>query len=297
MLRRPAATCLVTAAALAALPTRAWAWAPAQQPSQTAQTGEATTAPEDDPALAQAEALYREGQGKFETADYDAAIELWTEAYTGVPKEPAYMRIRVLLLYNLATAQERAYEVDQDPRHLRQAQILLSNFERSLDAVYDRDDPAQAAEAEKERRRVTERLQEIEARIAAAEETSSAQPARADQRGHAPGSARPLIVSGGVLAGLGVAGLGLMAGGLVMGTRANDISGLDPTDTDGRRAQFDRGRLGNTLAIAGGVAGGALLVTGAVLLGVGLHRRARGREGAHAAVVPTLGGLAVAGRF
>ncbi len=290
MVRLLVAPSLAVAVALAPAP--AMAHAPA--------TGDASS-PADDPDLAQAQALYEEGKAKFETADYDGAIELWTEAYTGVPQTPAYARIRVLLLYNLATARERAFEVVHDLRHLRQAQILLSNFERSLDALYDRNDPAQAAEADKERRRVRKRLAQIQARIERVEAE-----ARAD-RGHAggrrgaedrPRPVRPLLVSGGVLLGLGAAGLGIMGGGMALGARANDLSGLDPTDIESRRNQFERGRAGNAMAIAGAVAGGALLVTGAALLAVGLRRRHAAREGRAAArLVPGPGGIALVGRF
>ena len=86
-----------------------------------------------------------------------------------------------------------------------------------------------------------------------------------------------------------------MAGGLAMGSSANDV---DPDQSiDDRRSQFDRGRTGNTLAYVGGAVGGALLVTGAVLLGIGLKKRSTGTM----AVAPWGGrrsaGVSLGGRF
>ena len=61
-----------------------------------------------------------------------------------------------------------------------------------------------------------------------------------------------------------------------MGARANDLDDLDDTDVEGRRDQFDRGRTGNALAIAGGISGGVLTALGAVLVGVGVARKRKG---------------------
>jgi hypothetical protein len=89
-----------------------------------------------------------------------------------------------------------------------------------------------------------------------------------------------------------------MGAGLAMGKRANDLGELEPTDIDGRRDQFDRGRTGNTLAIAGGVVGGVFAITGAVLVGIGASRNAKSKGNAFA---PWFGrgvvGVGVRGRF
>jgi hypothetical protein len=224
--------------------------------------------------------LYQQGRGKFDTADYVAAVELWTEAYTALPTSADYVTIKVLLLYDIATAQERAYEVDHEPSHLRQARILLESFEASIGEIY-----ASAVDAEAERTRVRERLARLDAKLeshgAAAAPGNPPPPAaepaqhRSADRGPTAARGRGQRVAGAVLLGAGGAGLGLMAAGLAMGRAANDVSGLDPDDLDARREQFDRGRTGNALAWAGGVAGGAALVVGTVLLGTGMHARAR----------------------
>ncbi len=252
-------------------------------------------APEDD-LVAQAESLYDKGAAKFETADYRAAIELWTEAYEMVPDSPGSGRIKALLIYNIATARERAYDVNEDVVELRQAKILLQRFADVVDELYAEDERAA------ERERVQDKIAELDAKIAAATgdegdpvdtRTPDPPPPPTDDK---PG--RPLVISGVVLLGVGAAGLGLMAAGLGIGAGANDISGLDPMDIPERRDQFDRGRLGNGLAYGGGIGGGVFAVTGAILLGLGMAKNKRAASTTAAAWLgEDGGGLSIAGRF
>jgi hypothetical protein len=227
-----------------------------------------------------------------------------------VPDGAEGNQVKVLLIYNIATAREKQFDVSRDPAELRQAAILLRNFEESIPALY-----GDGAEAEAERAKVQERLAAFEQRLREHEAaqadageggstTTEPDPGTGTQPddggdggGSPPPGARGLVIGGAVAAGLGVGGLALMGAGLGMGARANDLSGLDPSDIDGRRARFDRGRTGNTLAVVGAAAGGVLLVTGAVLLGLGL-RRSRAANVA-IAPVPARGGTALVlhGRF
>ncbi len=265
-----------------------------------AATPPAAEAPSSDPAIDRARDLYREGEDRFATADYLKAIELWTEAFESVPDTTDAARVKALLIYNLATAHEKAFEITGDISHLRQAKVLMESYAADLATLV----PDETAAAE-ERARLTERLNGIVAAIESHErERARERKARGGSaapttdRGADPRRSKVLVGTGAGLLGLGVAGLAVMTGGLVMGRRANDISGLAPEDIAGRRDRFDRGRVGNGMAIGGGVAGGVLLVTGAVLLGVGLAGR---KADARTAWAPLLGprtaGLAVAGRF
>jgi tetratricopeptide (TPR) repeat protein len=286
-------TAVLLAAALAGVgpsaivPTAAAA-APGAAPTTTPA---ATPTSEPDP-LADAQRLYDRGKAKFETADYADAIELWTEAYAIVPETSEGAQIKVLLLYNIATAREKQFDVSRDPAELRQAMILLESFDRSISTLYGEgpDAEAERTKVESKLAELEARLREHEARVAAAEGDEDTTPpppeptTPPDDREQGRG-ARGLVIGGAVATGLGVGGLGLMAAGLGMGARANDISDLAPDDVDGRRARFDRGRTGNALAIAGGVAGGVLLLTGAVLLGLGL-KRARAGRASDVALVP-----------
>ncbi len=291
----------VTAAVLCAGPPGA-ARARAGQPAQTGGVATGQTTSDIDEHIQRARALYDRGKAKFETAQYLEAIELWTEAYGTVPDEPGTARIKALLIYNIASAQQRAFEIQRDPKHLRQAKVLMENYAQNIPQLYEDE-----REAEAERAKIEARLQEIEATLAstetragdsADEEETAPVVASSPTEGAADGGKRrrTLLVTGGTLAGLGVVGLGVMAGGLAMGAAANDLSELMDDDIEGRRAQFDRGRAGNVLAWTGGFVGGALLVTGAVLVGLGVEAGVR-KTAAAPFVSPHGAGLAVRGRF
>ncbi|MEZ4382241.1 MAG: hypothetical protein R3A79_12895 [Nannocystaceae bacterium] len=269
-------------------------------------------ADEPDP-LVEARDLYERGTAKFETADYVGAITLWTDAYGRVPASAELREVKTLILYNLATAREKAFEVDGDLAHLRQALILLDNFLESVDAIYP-----DAEEAAKERAEAQERRAAIESRIKEAEAAAEAGDAPVAPAGAAgepivvapwptppdtgPPPGRAMVIGGAVLIGMGGASLGMMTAGMVVGAQANDIDSLDPNNFNDRREQFDRGRLGNTLAIAGGAAAGVTIVSGAVLLALGLRKqRAAAKASASAQLAPMLGpgiaGVRVGGRF
>lgn len=256
-----------------------------------------------------AETLFRNGQAKYETADYPGAIELWTQAYALVDPVPQNAGIKAVLLYNLAQAHVKAYELDDDRIHLKQAQQLLQSFEGSIEALYESE-----ADREEERRKVAERMAEIDAMLAAADEPGpdpapepqpDPKPVREPDPEPDPSDAKPgkpLIIAGAVVAGVGVGFGGLGIAGAVLGNQANDISGLDPLDFDDREAQFDDGATANALALTGVIAGGILLPVGVALIAVGVTRNKKARSsGATAVVVPTFtthsAGIALAGRF
>lgn len=244
-------------------------------------------APGDSSSNAEAEAMFRRGQAKYETADYSGAIELWTEAYALVESSPETASIKALLLYNLAQAHVKAFELDEDDIHLKQAQQLLQSFRNNLSLLYE--DEAQLAE---ETKKVDERLAEIDVMIAATKPPPEPQDEPpdeppppviepepepvADEAGN-PRPGKPLIVSGGVLLGLGV-GAGVVAiVGAVLGSGANDIDDLDATDLAAREQQFGTGRTGNALAIVGAVGAGVLLPIGGALIGVGAKRNGKAK--------------------
>lgn len=301
---RPVAVLLATLLTGAGASARA---EPAPQPSS-----EGPQPAADDP-LAEAQALYERGRARFETADYSGAIGLWSDAYALVPDDASGGQIKTLLLYNIATARERAFEVSRDPSQLRQARILMEDFEAGIDELY-----GEGPEAEAERRRVQDKIAALDERIAEHEQAAgrgsdtAAQPepepepkpepepedlGTDESATDAPG--RGLVIGGAVSLSLGAAGLGMMAAGLGLGSGANDISDLDPNDIAARRDRFDRGRTGNALAIAGGVTAGVLVVTGSVLLALGL-RRNRNKASAVAlrpSVGPQGAGVVLGGRL
>ena len=254
----------------------------------------ALTAPgSSDEQIKRAEELYAQGTAKFETADYKAAIELWSEAYSVVPADPAFGEIKALLLYNIATAREKAYEVYGELSELKQAEILLSNFEKSIPTIYEDE-----AERETELAKVRERKAKIAEKIAEASKPEEPPPEEPPPEEPKPDPTAKLFVGlGAGLIVVGAGGLGLMAGGMVMGSQANDISALEPTQLQERQDQFDRGRTGNTLAIAGGVVGGVFLATGVALLVVGKQRQSKKQTALAPALGPGFAGLQLSGRF
>jgi hypothetical protein len=293
---------------LATLPARALAG-----PGKPAKPGARQEA--EDPALTQAKALYQRGKGHFDTADYATAIELWTEAYTALPETPENARIKALLIYNIASAREKAYEIDRDMTQLRQARVLLQSYADAIPQLYGETEEG------------LEEMQKVQARIASLDETLEAaavddpipgpvapepvgEPTAVDppDDGLAPATpppdptSRAMLAAGGTLVGLGAVSLGVMIAGLVIGDAANDIDDLAPHETDeslaARRIQFDRGRTGNVMAIAGGIIGGAFVVGGSVLMGLGRRRATRGPIPlVRPAVGPTFAGIHLRGRF
>jgi tetratricopeptide (TPR) repeat protein len=262
---------------------------------------------EDGPGLRRAKELYIRGLGQFETANYDAAISLWTEAYTTLPDDPDNARTKALLIYNVARAQEQAYNVDRDIAHLRQARILMDNYAQKIPHLYEDD-----AAAETERMKVRERLAALDEAIAEVEQSDPAAPVEGRDLGppsepqveHGPGEdagdrhvrGKVLVGVGAGLVALGGAGFGVMIAGLVRGAGANGIDDLEPDDIEARRRRFDRGRAGNAMAIGGGVIGGALVVSGTVLLVLG-KQRDRGRMAWSPVVGNGVAGLQWNGRF
>jgi hypothetical protein len=266
--------------------------------------------PPSDP-VAQAQRLFDAGAVKYETADYIGAIELWTEAFGLVPSVPEYASVKARLIANIAAAQERAYSVDKQVSHLNQAKILLERYRSALPDIY-----VDEVEREKELAWVDERVSKIDAELkvvaereAAAERQAAAERAAAEQAANEnddqpepPPPGRGLVIAGSVIAGLGVGGLGVMTTGMVLGSQNDDISDLATNDLVTRADRFRMGRLGNTLAIAGGVGGAVLLGTGVALLVLGLKKNRGAGEGrADVTIVPAFdgarAGVAFVGRF
>ena len=244
----------------------------------------------------EARALYEQGLGRYETADYLGAIDLWTQAFTLLPNSAEFASAKADIIYNLARAHERQYDVDADPAQLRQALILLEQYIESLPSLYA--DPGEAKLQRERARPVRDEIQErLDAHEKAEATKDAGSPAPASDAGGDDNPGKGLVLTGVALTAVGGVALGVSAAGMVLGNQANDISGLDPADIDGRREQFDRGRNMNLLAISAGIGAGVLIGTGVALLVVG---KKKGKE-SQAAVWPTLSptgaGLTATARF
>lgn len=288
---------LVASGLLLAEPHAAWA---GPEPALDATAGgEAEVAPAEPTPRERAEDLYDRGRAKFETVDYLGAIELWTEAFAILADSPSGGSIKAALTYNIATAQERAFNIDHDVTHLRQAVELMMRYQKAVPTLF-----GDTAEGTEESAKIQSRIDALQARIAEVEAADRpASPAgpvedAGTQDKPAPDpTARPLIISGVVLTVVGVAGMGVMAGGLSIGNRSNDLSGLSPMDYEGRQERFQQGERGNTLAYVGGIGGGLLLATGAVLLGLGIKRKRSSTVALAPWSGPGVAGATVRGRF
>ena len=80
-----------------------------------------------DPAP-EAQALYREGTTMFDSADYNGAIEKFTAALNLVGSAEEDTHTRLMLLFNIASAHEKQYDIDEDEAHLRQALTLYQRY-------------------------------------------------------------------------------------------------------------------------------------------------------------------------
>jgi hypothetical protein len=249
----------------------------------------------DDGDLQRAERLYAEGVAAYETHDYEGAADKWTESYAALPEDAAGHRNQ--MVYNIATAQEQAYEVDKDLQHLRQARLLLASYVDNYKQMYEK-----TPETKAEVHRANDRIRALDDRIAGVEQGAStdAPDGRnlAFTSGHDPpvdkerlAHNRKLSDDGNkadrfIIAGWAVGGVGLLfllgGAGTVAGTARSNNRG---------------GQLGGYGALGLGAVG---VATGGALLGVGFKKRKlvkQGRVAVAPIVGPGTGGLAVAGRF
>lgn len=130
-----------------------------------AQEPAAEAAPADDPQLVEAKRLYDEGEVKFQLAKYQEALVLWERAYEILMlNREANRAILNALVYNIAEAHGRAYDLTRNPTHLRTAKQLLVDYRTSHRELYG-DEP----EAVKERAEADDRISELDKKIADSE--------------------------------------------------------------------------------------------------------------------------------
>lgn len=244
-----------------------------------------------DPKVA-AKRLFDEGSEAYNLGNFEAAIEKFEAAYGLTRATP--------LLYNIAQAHFRRYELDGDPAHLRRAKVLFENFVRISEAGGE--DPRDARD----------RVAKIEATLAglatepdvdpSPDPVPAPTPAREGPEPAPPAAQEKLPYRPGALglAGYGVLGAGVLGGaallvtGLVSGARLEaqraDESALVHLSPE-RSAMYDRnvGKAG-ALAFGGLGAGLGLAVIGAALVATDA---ARGRKHARRASLGA-GGLALA---
>jgi hypothetical protein len=258
--------------------------------------------PEPEPAH-EARQLFADGSSKYELGDCKGAIEVWERAYELLPLE-----LRGQLQVPLANAHVCAYEGDQDPEHLRRAQVLFDDYLGSLDAADEQtrtdveallaqvNDTLATVEAEAEARE-----QELVEREAVAREQAAKAVVIEQMQDFDPWTDaqrrrfRMFTGVGGSLLGLSVAGFGVMGTFLVLGERVDSAgSQLTVHDPYSEYAALrEEGRRYNTTAAISGALGGALLVSGVSLIVIAVieRKRVKQRLDESARVRPTLTGL------
>ena len=258
----------------------------------------------------EAEALYNEGSVLFDSADYNGAIEKFTKALGIVQTTEMDDHTRLPLLYNIAVAHEKAFAIDKDETHLRQALQLYKRYrefaQRSGNLVDELDVEVKIQQLEK-RQRVSDQMLETKARAEPSQEVFlpvSAPPQEIDWK-------RPRNLGIGLVVGGGVATIGGVVLAALGGTREAkaraQVDGLadmgipmdDPAWAEGDQFIEDEKRKG---AILMGT-GVTVAVVGAAAVGLGSYYLAKANKlrGKALSVTPTfrrgLAGVQITGRF
>lgn len=259
---------------------------------------------QDPDPLTEAQDLYSRGSVAYEAADYDSAIDLFTQSLnvTAALPEDEAGPIKLQLLYNIARAHEKAFDIDKDAKHLRQA---LALYKRYASEVPDTGD---TLDAEYNMTRIEKKLRlldQIERNKAAASSPQrevpspppSAPPAETDKKKRNVGIG---LLSGG--AAFTVTGIAVLAAGARLRPQAeqqvNDVTGGDMSHEAWEPGQAHiasetkRGRI--LMGVGGGVAalGVAGVVVGAVQLKKSKQRTTVSAYGGAGEV-----GLILTGRF
>jgi tetratricopeptide (TPR) repeat protein len=263
--------------------------------------------------LSEAEALYNEGQTRYESADYNGAIAKFTEALDEAKRAGSKeFHVRGLLLYNIGRAHIKAYEIDQDLGHLRQARSIYRQFikEADVEAMFAEFNPQDVADARQELRALEIRLEGLE--NVTKTKTESDEPSPAPPPIEAPVDWKKPRNTG---MGLTAAGSAVLVGGvavLAFGStlkpgaegEVNKLADAGvpqdhPAWTEGDNYIESESKRGRTLMALGG----ALTGVGLIGAGVGIaylvkaKKLREGRVSPTVALTPTFSGIVVSGRF
>ena len=280
---------VVAAMVLASIPP-ASAAPRASKPPPAPDTAPKEAEPAEETPLQRAEQLFRRGVARYETAEYDEAVVLWTEAYGILEPTRENRAIRNDLVYNIARGQVEAYRIDHDARRLRQAKQLLERYVEVYRELSEGDDTSKQEILQAETK-----IADIDAMLADADR--DAQRAR-EARDRAPANdaarrqARALVISGAVVTSFGVVGLGVAFAGIGIGVKADRDFEDDPAQREHHR---ERGRQANVLIATGTSIGVAFLAAGIALLVIGKRNERKLKAGAMAGGGAY--GLTLAGRF
>src|SRR5690606_15703780 len=176
------------------------------------------------------------GVARYTAADYEAAVDLWLQAYALIP--PSYENRLILaeLIYNVARAQQKWFEIDKDVKHLRQAREILDRYLGEVSELY----PPEQVELERER--IQEQIDGLDRQIAEWEAEQARREAelaermrpKFDEQADAREEKRnkAMLGAGAGLTAIGAGGVGLFVTGLIMAGNADrTVAGL-PLEAD-----------------------------------------------------------------
>jgi tetratricopeptide (TPR) repeat protein len=276
---------LATSLVLAPLPS--FAGPPAEQPATEA-------APEEAPIDTEARAMaaFNEGQAAYDRGDYQTALELFLEAQS-LYSSPVFH-------YNIGRCYEALENYEQA---ITSYKAYLSGYKSATGSDPDDKVNIENGIARLEKQAEIARQERDKPVIIQAPDTP---PPKRD-------NSRALLVTGGVLTGLGAGAL--IVGGAVFGSRAMTVSqqlddvysgNPDELTLADARALDEQGRMAELNQIILMSAGGALAITGIALIVVGAKKakqakaeRAERQAGARfvPALAPGHAGFVLSGRF
>ena len=286
-----------------------------------------------DPALAAATRTYEEGISERDAGNFVAAAESFTSAYRAIPMQER--GIRASVLFDLVDARRNAFAEGEGPGQLcecervlvayldelkqgfgskaekfpdtRKARKLLAELRKQVDELRVENPALDCATTPLEKPAAPEPI--------APEPAPTPEPAPKPDPGPSPTDAadarraRTLTIAGAVTTGVGGLFLGMLTAGLVLGRNADRdgrartqaaIAAGTPLSQDdpGLQSLVHRGKLGNGLAIAGGVLATVAVATGVSLLVLGQRaRKAPPRAALAPALAPGFTGATLVLRF
>ena len=262
--------------------------------------------------LSEAEALYNEGSTLYESADYNGAIAKFTQALDEAKSAGSEdFRVRGMLLYNIGRSHIKAYGIDKDLSHLRQARAIYKQFikDADIEAMFEQFNPQEVADARKELRALEMRLEGLENAGKQKEHPSDPPPAPPIEDPvdwKKPRNTGVGLVAGG--SAVLVGGVALLAVGSTLApTAESDVAKLGdmnvpldhPAWAEGDKYITQETKRGKTLMAVGG----ALTGVGLVGAGVGLAYLVKAKKLREGRVTPTVAltrsfaGIMVSGRF
>ncbi len=251
----------------------------------------------------EAERHYVRGASEQEAGRHASAAQEFAAAYAIIP--PTLKELRATVLFDLVQAQRNAFAAanpaarrrgrEHPAAHLCAAETALTDFIQAMDKTRKgktSDDAVKAVELRGEVRQDIQTAQRDapdldcstveypsdEVLEAPTSDETSPVGAPPPAKRPRPPIHKPFVIAGSVTTAFGLIMLGVMTSGLIRGQRAdadgNALVTTSPTlpEDDPQLQQIDqRGRVGNRMAIAGGVLGGIGLATGVALLVIGLR--------------------------